>query len=78
MHNLFICFGLNILISSNHVHKLFNVKLEGHTLVHIMFKIRMKNKQYGISFEVVTPKLSSCLLFLVFIFINNLSTWLTR
>jgi hypothetical protein len=45
-----------------------------------MFKIGMKNKQYGISFEVATssnkvviPKLSSCLTFLVFIFINNSS-----
>jgi hypothetical protein len=28
-------------------------------LVYIMFKLGMENKKYGISFEVVTSKLSS-------------------
>jgi hypothetical protein len=30
-----------------------------------MFNLGMENKQYGISFEVATSKLSSCLFFLV-------------
>ncbi len=55
MHYLFFNFGLSHLINSSHVHKFFNVKLDGHTpLVYIVFKIGMKNKQYGISFEVAT------------------------
>jgi hypothetical protein len=39
-------------------------------LVYIMFKIGMENKQYGINFEIASPKFSSCLLFLVFTFIT--------
>ncbi len=31
----------------------------------------MENKQNGTSFDVTTPKLSSCILFLVFTFLNN-------
>jgi hypothetical protein len=61
VHYLFFCFGLNLLISSSHVHKFLNVKLDKHTpFVYIMFKIGMKNKQYGISFEVVTSLQLSC------------------
>jgi len=53
MHYLFFCFGLSLRISSSHVHKFLNVKLDKHTpFVYMVFKIGMKNKQYGISFEV--------------------------
>jgi hypothetical protein len=34
------------------VHKTFDVKLDNHTLVYIVFKIKMENKQYGTNFEV--------------------------
>jgi hypothetical protein len=55
VHNLFFFLGLTFFINSSHVHKFFNVKLDDHTpLLYIMFKIGMKNKQYGISFEVST------------------------
>ncbi len=55
MHYLFFYFGLSLLINSSHVHIGFIVKLDGHTpLAYIVFKIGMKNKQYGISFEVTT------------------------
>jgi len=37
------------------VGKFFNLKYDEHTsLVYILFKIEMMNKQYGISFEVTT------------------------
>jgi hypothetical protein len=55
VHYLFFCFGLSLLISSSHVHKLLNVKLHRHTPLFILCsKIGMENKQYGISFEVAT------------------------
>jgi len=61
VHYLCFCFGLSLLISSSHVHKFFNVKLDKHTpLVYIVFKIGMKNKQYEISFEVTTSLQLSC------------------
>jgi len=55
MHYLFFGFGLSLLISSSNVHKFLNVKLVDHTpFVYIIFKIGMKNKQYGINFKILT------------------------
>jgi hypothetical protein len=54
-------------------------------LVYIMLKLKMENKQYGISFEVATSsqtklQLQNFLHVLGFIFryLNNSSTWFTR
>jgi hypothetical protein len=71
VHNLILCFGVSLSIAPSHVHTFFVVILNDHLLVYIMFKLGMKNKQYGISFEVATSKLSPCLLFLDFRFVNN-------
>ncbi len=40
--------------------------------------MEMEDKTYGINFEVAITKLSSCLLFLDFRFVNNSITWLNR
>jgi len=41
VHYLFFYFGLSLLISSSHVHKLFNVKLHRHT--PLLYSVQNKN-----------------------------------
>jgi hypothetical protein len=43
MHNLFYCFGLSLLISSSHVHKFFNVKLDDHT--SCLYNVQNRNEE---------------------------------
>jgi hypothetical protein len=52
VHNFSFCFGLSLLNGSSHAHTFFNVKFDDHTLVYIVFKLGIENKQYGISFEI--------------------------
>jgi hypothetical protein len=62
---------LSVLIGPSDVHKFLNVKSNEHTLCLYNVQNKHENKQYGTSFEVTTPKLSSCFLFIVLKFLNN-------
>ncbi len=51
MYNFSFCFRLNLLINSSHVHIVFNVKLDDHTLC--LYNVPIRNVKQT-SFEVVT------------------------
>jgi hypothetical protein len=48
---IFLNCGLSLLIGSFHMAITLNVKMGCRDLLYIVFKIRMEDKPYGISFE---------------------------